>query len=69
MARPKPILTIARKPRGLSGQPKQYDTATTESGGEHHIEHFSDSCGEPGETYTAGMSHIGDMGTAHPCRI
>ena len=28
----------------------------------HSHQHHSASCGEPGETYTAGMSHTGDLG-------
>jgi hypothetical protein len=31
----------------------------------HHMSHdtwYSEVCGEPGETYTAGMSHDGDLG-------
>ena len=42
------------------GDSESSDTHAHDSGADHH--RFSETCGEPGETYTAGMSHIGDLG-------
>ena len=40
------------------------DSEQSDIGHDAHsgIVHYSESCGEPGETYTAGMSHTGDLG-------